>query len=67
MERALKSEPAEPSVRYSRAELVELRRQVLRFARSVPPGPARNQHRQIAFSLRRLFRTKAWLDVHAID
>ena len=49
------------------AELVELRRQMLRFARSKPPGPARNEHRQTAMSLRGLFKNKHWLDAHTIE
>jgi hypothetical protein len=52
---------------YTIAELVELRRQMLRFSRSVPPGPERNQHRQIATSLRWLFKNKAWLDAHTVE
>jgi hypothetical protein len=38
-----------------------LRRQMLRFSRSMPPGPERNERRQIASSLRRLFKSKVWL------
>jgi hypothetical protein len=53
--------------RYSIAELVELRRQMLRYSRSLPPGPERNQHRQIAMSLRGLFKNKRWLDAHTIE
>ena len=49
---------------YTSAELVEHRRNILRYARSFPPGPERNQHRQIALSLRTLFRNRAWLDAH---
>jgi hypothetical protein len=52
--------------RYTMAELIDLRRQMLRFSRSVPPGPDGNQHLQIAVSLRRLFRDKAWLDAHTL-
>jgi hypothetical protein len=52
---------------YTVAELVELRRQMLRFSRSVPPGAERNQHRQIATSLRWLFKNKAWLDAHTVE
>jgi hypothetical protein len=52
---------------YNVAELVELRRQMLRFSRSIPPGPDRNEHRQIATSLRWLFKNKAWLDAHTIE
>jgi hypothetical protein len=53
--------------RYSIAELIELRRTMLRFARSIPPGPERNQHLQIAICLRRLFKDKAWFDAHVIE
>jgi hypothetical protein len=53
-------EPLEGQHRYTRAELIYLRRQMLRFSRSMPPGTERNQHLQIAISLRRLFKNKAW-------
>jgi hypothetical protein len=33
---------------YTMNELIELRRQMLRYSRSVPPGPERNEHRQVA-------------------
>jgi hypothetical protein len=46
---------------YCLEDLVEKRRNVLRYARSFPPGSERNQHRQIATSLRYLFRNKIWL------
>lgn len=46
---------------------IEMRRNVLRYARTFPPGGKRNQHRQIALSLRRLFRNKAWLESHTLD
>ena len=46
---------------------IELRRNVLRYARTFPPGAERNQHRQIAFSLRALFRNRTWLNDHTID
>ena len=49
---------------HTMSELIELRRQMLRFARSLPRGPERNNRRQIASSLRRLFRNKEWLDAH---
>jgi len=52
---------------YSLTELVELRRQMLQFSRSIPPGPERNQHLQIATSLRRLFKNKTWLEAHAVE
>ena len=51
---------------YAKAELIELRRNILLYARSFPPGYERNQHRQIALSLRRLFKDAKWLDVHTL-
>jgi hypothetical protein len=48
------------------ADLIEHRRNILRYARSFPPGPERNQHRQIALSLRALFRNSEWLEVHVL-
>jgi hypothetical protein len=56
----------EDQPRYTFAELVEIRRQVLRYARSIPPGPERNQHRQIAMSLSWLFKNEAWRDAHIV-
>jgi len=52
---------------YAIPELIDLRRQMLRFARSLPRGPERNNRRQIAASLRSLFRNKAWLDAHTVE
>jgi hypothetical protein len=49
------------------AELIEHRRNILRYARSFPPGPERNQHRQIALSLRALFKKKDWLEAHVLN
>jgi hypothetical protein len=53
--------------RYTKAELIDLRRQMLRFARSLPHGPERNARRQIARSLRNLFKNKKWLDAHTVE
>jgi hypothetical protein len=53
--------------RYRIADLVEKRRDVLRFARSLPRGPRRNQLRQTAASLRTLFKNKGWLDARTLD
>jgi hypothetical protein len=53
--------------RYNKAELFEHRRNILRYARSFPPGPERNQHRQVAFSLRALFKNRKWLDAHTVE
>jgi hypothetical protein len=51
--------------RYTVAELLELRRTMLRFARFYPRGTIkRRQKLQIAVSLGRLFKNKAWLDAH---
>jgi len=52
---------------YSKAELVEFRRQILLYARTFPPGFERNKHRQIALSLRRLFHNSKWLDAHTLE
>jgi hypothetical protein len=53
--------------RYTFAELVEIRRQVLRYARSIPPGLERSQHRKVAVSLCRLFRNETWRDDHIVE
>ena len=58
--------PLEHSL-YSKAELVEHRRNILRYARLFPPGPERNQHRQVALSLRALFKNGKWLDTHTVE
>jgi len=52
---------------YSIEQLVELQRNTLRYARSFPPGAERNQHRQVAMSLRGLFKNKTWLDAHTVE
>jgi hypothetical protein len=52
---------------YSKAELIEYRRNILRYARLFPPGPERNQHRQIALSLLTLFKNNKWLDTHTVE
>jgi hypothetical protein len=49
------------------AYFIEMRPNVLRYGRTFPPGAERNQHRQIALSLRRLFRNKTWLESHTLD
>jgi hypothetical protein len=53
--------------RYTMAELYELRRVIIKHSRSIPPGPDRNEHRQIASSMRSLSRDKNWLAVHTVD
>jgi hypothetical protein len=52
---------------YTIPELINLRRQMLRFARSLPPGSAWNDRRQTADSLRRLIKNRAWLDAHTVE
>jgi hypothetical protein len=60
-------QPVEES-RYTMAELIELRRTMLRFARSLPRGSSeRIERRQIAASLRSLFKNKRWLDAHVVE
>jgi hypothetical protein len=54
--------------RYTFSQLVQLRRQMLRYARSLPRGSSeRNSRRQLAASLRSLFKNKKWLDANTID
>jgi hypothetical protein len=53
--------------RYPMAYFVGLRREMLRAARAVSPGSERNQRRQIAASLRSLFRKRAWRDAHTLE
>jgi hypothetical protein len=57
----------EADTRREMAYFIEMRRNVLRYARTFPPGAERNQHRQIALSLRRLFRNRTWLESHTLD
>ena len=50
---SLQLKVADARIRYTHSQLLELRRQMLRYARSLPPGsPERNHRRQIARSLR---------------
>jgi hypothetical protein len=53
--------------RYTMAELYELRRVIIRHSRSLPPGPARNEHRQIATSMRSLSKDRGWLAAHVVE
>ena len=52
---------------YTRDELLSMRREALCLAKVIPPGPERNQHRQVAISLRSLLRNASWLKTHTID
>jgi len=45
---------------YSLDELLELRRNLLRYARTFPPGYERNQHLQVAVALPALFKGEKW-------
>jgi hypothetical protein len=53
--------------RYTMVELYELRRVIIKHSRSIPPGPVRNEHRQIATSMRSLSRDRKWVAVHTVD
>jgi hypothetical protein len=57
---------AEHHTLYTVAQLVQLRSQMLQ-QRLLPRGPERNERRQIAASLRNLFRDKKWLDQHTAE
>jgi hypothetical protein len=52
---------------YNLDELLELRRNVLRHARALPPGHERNQHLRVAVSLRALFKGEKWLRTHTLE
>jgi hypothetical protein len=52
---------------YRKAELFEQRRNILRSARSFPPGSKRNHHRQVAALFRALFKNKDWLDAKTVE
>jgi hypothetical protein len=52
---------------YTTDDLWAIRRGVLLYARSFPLGPERKQHRQIALSVRRLFKNEKWLNQHTIN
>jgi hypothetical protein len=56
----------EPSL-YNKAELIGLRRTMLLYCRSFPPGKERNHHRQVALSIRRLFNNAKWMDIHTVE
>jgi len=46
---------------YSLEELRGLRRNLLRYARTFPPGDERNQHFRVAVSFRALLKNEKWL------
>jgi hypothetical protein len=49
---------------YSIEDLVELRRNTLRYARAFPPGNERNQHRQVASRFARFSEAKVGWRTH---
>jgi hypothetical protein len=53
--------------RYTTAELYELRRIIIKHSRSMSPGPARNEYRQIATSMRSLSDDQGWMAVHTVN
>jgi hypothetical protein len=48
-------------------ELYELRRVIIKHSRSIPPGPTRNEHQQIATSMRSLTNEREWLAAHTVE
>jgi hypothetical protein len=52
---------------YSKADLIGLRRTMLLYCRSFPPGNERDRHRHVAQSLTGLFRNKVWMDAHVLS
>jgi hypothetical protein len=50
---------------YTVDELKVIRRNILLYARSFPPGLERNKHRQVALS--RLFKNEKWLGDHTLE
>lgn len=62
----VENQPVETK-RYTMAELYELRLVIIKHSRSLPPGPARNKHRQIATSMRSLSNDREWLAAHTVD
>jgi hypothetical protein len=64
---ALQLKLVDDQTRYTNSQLIQLRRQMLRYARSWPRGSSeRNQRRQTAASLRTLVGNKEWLDAHSV-
>jgi hypothetical protein len=52
---------------YSKAVLIEHRRNILRYARSFPPGSERNRHRQVELKFHALLKNKKSLDTHTVE
>jgi hypothetical protein len=52
---------------YNTADLIEYRRNILRYARSFPPGSERNHHRQVALLFRALFQHKRNGSTHTLS
>jgi hypothetical protein len=64
---SVRPKPGDIVSRYTRIELIAIRRDTLRYARLFPPGAERNRHRQIAASLRVLFSNEQWLRDHTVE
>lgn len=62
----VKNEPVETK-RYTMAELHQLRWAIIKHSRSMPHGPARNEHGQMATSMRSLSNDREWLAAHTVD
>ena len=65
--RELRLDQSTDRLLYTKAELIDLRRTMLLYARFFPPGYERNQKRQIAQLLRRLIQDKKWLHEHTVE
>jgi hypothetical protein len=64
---ALELKLVDDQTRSTNTQLVQLRRQMLQYARSWPSGSSeRTQRRRTAASLRRLFGDKEWVDAHTV-
>jgi hypothetical protein len=64
---SLQAKLVDDQARYTNSQLLQLRRQMLRYARSWPRGSSeRNQRRQTAASLRSLSKNIEWLDAHTV-
>jgi hypothetical protein len=62
---SLQLQMAQDNSHYSISQLVQLRRRMVRFARSLPCGSSEQiERREIAASLRSLFKNKRWLAAH---
>jgi hypothetical protein len=49
---------------YSLEELTQIRRILLRYARSLPPGSERNKRRWVELKLRALLKDQHWVEAN---